>query len=296
LTTDHAYNACRNALEFVAARASAEIIVVHIPLPVRDPEEITARVLAAATPRVRIALVDHVTSPTGIVFPIADIVARLRERGIETIVDGAHAPGMLPLALTELGAGYYTGNFHKWVCAPKGAGMLVVRSDLQSGVHPPVISHGFSSTRSRSRFLEEFDWTGSDDPSAWLAVPSAIRFMGGLVEGGWPAVYARNHALAIDARRILLGSLGGEPLAPDSMLGSLAALSLPDATPGAAASPSDELLHCRLFSQHRIEVPVFPWPAPPKRLVRISAQLYNTLSDFVRLADALRIELAPAGA
>jgi isopenicillin-N epimerase len=287
LTTDHAYNACTNALEFVAARTGARVTVVPVPLPLSDPEEVVERILGGATGDVRLALIDHVTSQTGVVFPIARIVARLRERGIETLVDGAHAPGMLPLDVAAIGAAYYVGNFHKWLCAPKGAAMLWARSDVQAGLHPTSISHGYSSSRARARFLEEFDWTGSTDPAPFLAVPDAIRFVGGLLPGGWPEIYARNRGLALAARRLLSERLGATLLAPESMIGSLASVPLPDSAPGEPTLPAEDLLHRALADVHSIEVPVFPWPSPPRRLVRVSAHLYNELADYRRLAEAL---------
>ena len=288
LTTDHAYNACKNAVEFAARRTGSRVVVARIPLPISDPGEVVERIVAAAAGKVKIALIDHVTSQTGLVFPIERIVRALRECGIETLVDGAHAPGMLELEVAELGAAYYAGNFHKWLCAPKGAAMLWVRPDKQDGLHPTTISHGYTSTRDRARFLEEFDWTGSADPSAYLAVPEAIRFLGGLLPGGLPAVYRRNRALALHARSRLSALLGSPPLAPESMIGSLASVSLPDAAPGAPWLPAIEPLHRALCDAHAIEVPVFAWPAPPKRLLRVSAHLYNTESDYETLAGALK--------
>lgn len=291
LTTNHAYNACKNALDFKAQHSGAEVRVVNVPFPPSGPDDVTERILAAATPDVRLAMIDHVTSPTGLVLPIDDIVRRLRERGIETLVDGAHGPGMRPLELSKLGAAYYVGNFHKWLCAPKGAAMLWVREDKQRGLHPPVISHGFNSNRARSRFLDEFDWTGSDDPSSWLAVPEAIRFVGGLLPGGWPAVYRQNRALVLEGRRILSDALGLAADVPESMIGSLATMSLPDGDSKVFVPPNLEPLHLTLFERHRIEVPVFSWPDAPKRLVRISAHLYNTPDDYRKLAAALSEEL-----
>ncbi|HEX4337454.1 MAG TPA: aminotransferase class V-fold PLP-dependent enzyme [Polyangiaceae bacterium] len=291
LTTDHAYNACKNAVDFVARGAGATVEVVRIPLPITDSEEVVERVLAAATAHVKLAMIDHVTSQTGLVFPIERIVSTLKERGIDTLVDGAHAPGMVPMRVAELGAAYYVGNFHKWVCAPKGAAMLWVRADRQSRLHPTTISHGYNSSRDRSRFLEEFDWTGSIDPSPYLATPEAIRFVGSLLPGGWDAVYARNRALALTARRMLEGALGVAPLAPESMIGSLASVSLPDGAPDASTVPPLEPLHRALADQHGVEVPVFVWPAPPKRLIRISAHLYNTEQDYEALVRALDVAL-----
>lgn len=292
LTTDHAYNACKNTLQYLADRRGTKISVVRIPLPLSGPDEVVDRISSAVTPGVRLALIDHVTSQTGLVFPIERIVAALRERGIETLVDGAHAPGMLQLDVSAIGAAYYVGNFHKWVCSPKGAAMLWVRRDQQRKIHPTTISHGYSSTRDRSRYLEEFDWTGSSDPSAVLSVPEAIRFIGGLLPGGWPEVRARNRALALSARGRLCNVLGTAPIAPESMIGCLASVSLPDAPPGASPLPQSEPLHCALLEQHAIEVPVFAWPAPPRRLLRISAHVYNEEADYEQLACALPLALA----
>ncbi len=289
LVTDHAYNACRNALDFVAVAARAEIVVVPVPFPLASADAVVEAVLARATPRTRLALLDHVTSPTGLVLPIERLVRELAGRGVDTLVDGAHAPGMLPLDLGALGAAYYAGNCHKWLCAPKGAGFLHVRRDRQGGVRPVVISHGANNPRTdRSRLLLEFDWTGSHDPTPYLCVPEALRFLGGLLPGGWPALMARNRALALEARHILCSALGAEAPAPEDMVGALAAVPLPDgsAAPGRSPLYVDPLQDV-LLERYGIEVPIVPWPAPPKRLVRVSCQAYNAREDYERLAAAL---------
>jgi len=246
--------------------------------------------LEAATPDTRLALVDHVTSPTGLVLPIADIVKELQARDIDVLVDGAHAPGMVPLDLRSLGAACYTGNCHKWLCSPKGAGFLWVRPDRRDAVRPVVVSHGATSRRTdRSRFLMEFDWVGTGDPTAWLSVPAAIDFLGSLFPGGWPALMERNRTLAIRARDLLCAALGVSAPAPDSMIGSLASVPLPDRPAGRKGRPPLGLdpLQEALQERARIEVPVMAWPHPPRRLLRVSAQIYNHPTQYRRLADVL---------
>jgi isopenicillin-N epimerase len=197
---------------------------------------------------------------------------------------------MIPLNLRELNAAYYTGNCHKWLCTPKTAGFLHVREDRRHNVRPLVISHGANSSRiDRSRFLLEFGWMGTWDPSACLSVPRALRFMESLLPGGWAAIMERNHRLALAGRSVLCEALGIEPPCPDTMIGSLASVPLPDSEsiePPVSPLYLDALQE-ELLARSGIEVPVIPWPAPPKRLLRVSAQLYNSLPQYRRLAAAL---------
>jgi isopenicillin-N epimerase len=300
LTTDHEYNACKNALDFVAARAGAKVVVAKVPFPLASEDEVVDAIAAAATPRTRLLLVDHVTSPTGLVFPVERIAAAMSARGIDVLVDGAHAPGMVDLSFERLAphVAYYTANCHKWLCTPKGAAFLWVRRDKQPSVRPHVISHGANVPRTdRSRFLLEFDWAGTIDPTAILCIGPSIDFLVKLA----PDFRARNRALALEARAILCEALGIPAPAPESMIGSLAAVPLPD--PPAPALRADggevrpfnplygDLLQDVLFRRHAIEVPVFPWPAPPKRMLRVSAQLYNTHKEYELLAAVLKDEL-----
>ena len=289
LTTDHEYNACANALHAAAERAGAEVVVAHIPFPVVSSDVAVSAVLERVTRRTRLALLDHVTSQSGLVLPIAELAAELESRGVTVLVDGAHAPGMVDLDVAALGVSFYTGNCHKWLCAPKGAAFLWVREDWRDRVRPLVISHGAnSSTVDRSRFRLEFDWVGTHDPTAFLTVPRAIEVMGEMVPGGWAEVRRRNRELALAGRRALCSALGVEPPCPESMIGSLATVQLPD---GRSAPPRSPLycdpLQDELLARHYIEVPVIPWPAPPRRLLRISAQLYNTLAQYEYLGEVL---------
>jgi len=288
ITTDHAYNACRNVLDFVAAKAGAVVRVAKVPFPIARSEQVVDAILEQVTRRTKLVLIDHVTSSTGLIFPVDRIVAEMASRNIEVLIDGAHAPGMLALNLSKLGAGGYTGNLHKWVCAPKGAAFLHVRRDLQSRVRPTSISHGANSQRTdRERFRIEFDWTGTLDPTAWLTVPEAIRSMDSLLPGGWGEVMNRNRALALSARTELCGALKIEAPSPDEMIGSLAAVPLPD-SPAAGSGPLFiDPLQDALLERYSIEVPIFAWPRFPNRVLRISAQLYNTPHDYRRLSVAL---------
>ncbi len=294
LVTDHEYNACRNALDFVAERAGATVVVAPIPFPIESPGQVVDALLARVTSKTRLALVDHVTSPTALLLPLEEITTALAARNVEVLVDGAHAPGMIPLdleALGDLGVTYYSGNCHKWLCAPKGVGFLWVSPARQSSIRPTVISHGANAQdTSRSRFHHEFDWVGTGDITPWLCVPAAIDAVGGAFDGGWTAIRARNHALALEARDLLVDALQlTAPPAPDDMLGSMAAVPL--------HTPEDGVsdLGARLFEDYAIEVPVMWWAGPHRRLLRISAQLYNTRADYERLAEALT-DLGEVGA
>jgi isopenicillin-N epimerase len=295
LTTDHEYNATLNALHAVAHEARANIVRVPIPLPIRDPREVTEAILSAVTPRTRIALVSHVTSASGIVFPIEDIVRELDRLGVDAIVDAAHAPGMVPVDVSALGAAYWTANNHKWLCAPKVSGVLVVREDRRHLIRPLITSHGANDPRTdRPRLWQLFDWQGTQDPSPFLTVPFAIGFLATLHEEGWPGFRTENRDGAIAGRRMLLEALGGEPLVPESMLGSMASLVLP---PGLLTSDADaKALRDTLASEDGIEVPISPFPVPAARtdratppstfFVRISWQRYVETADIERLIDA----------
>ena len=305
VATDHEYNAALNALRAAAADAGARVVLARIPLPVAGPDAVVERILAAVTRRTRLVLLSHVTSPTALVFPVERLVPILEARGIGVLVDGAHAPGMIPLQLSALGASWYVANLHKWCCAPKGAAFVHVRRDRQAKVTPLAVSHAANDPRpTRSPFVRAFDWTGTLDPTPYLVAPTALAEVAGMLEGGWPVVMARNRALALGAREILVGALGGTPLAPAAMLGAMAAVELPTASFGPPpVSPVDrDPIQAALLERAGIEVPLVGWPRDPApgerrwRLVRVSCHLHNELPDYVALADALRGLRAPVGA
>ncbi len=291
LVSNHEYNACRNAIHFAADRCGATVVTIEIPFPLKSEGEVVESIMAKVTDKTRLLLIDHVTSQTGLVLPIEKIIECLSERGIDTLVDGAHAPGMIPLDVENLGAAYYTGNCHKWLCSPKTAGFLHVRKDRQSAIRPLTISHGANSPRiDRSRFQIEFGWMGTRDPSAALSIPFVIDYMGKQVTGGWTKIMDRNRQLTLAARNLIQQKIGISSPAPDNMIGSLASIPLPDSR---LEKPYQSLKYLDywqepLVEEHKIEVPVITWPIHPKRLVRISAQLYNSLPQYELLADALK--------
>lgn len=306
LTNSHEYNACNNVLRFAAERQGAKVVSVPVPFPIRSPREVVDAVLAGITSRTKLVMLSHVTSPTGLVLPIKPLVEELTRCGIDTLIDGAHAPGMIPLDLADLGATYYTGNFHKWLCTPKGSAFLHVREDKRELIRPLIISHGANSTRTdRSRFRIEFDYTGTFEMTPFLCVPEAVRFLSSLVPGGLHGLMEHNRRMTLEARKILCKALGAEAPAPESMIGSLASVPLPD-PPGGVIRPSARGYHDRLVDElierHGIQVPVVPFPPPipgahygphhpQKRLLRVAMQAYNALEQVQYLAECVRDEL-----
>ncbi|MGH8912274.1 MAG: aminotransferase class V-fold PLP-dependent enzyme, partial [Acidimicrobiia bacterium] len=276
----------RNAAEVAATRAGAKLLEVPIPFPPPSQAMVLERIQMAISPRTRLVLIDHVTSPTALVFPVAEIVAAL-EPEVPVLIDGAHAPGMLDLDIAALGASYYVGNLHKWVCAPKGAGFLSIAERHAETTLPSVISHGWNmAAPDKTRLQDLFDWAGTDDPSARLSVPAAIDVMGNAHPDGWEGVRSANHTLAVEGKRIIVEALGLDPDPGEEWLGSMAAMVLPGEPE--EGQIVDELTP-RLRHNHAIEVPVFSWGG--RRVLRISAQRYNRLDDFRRLVDALVAEL-----
>lgn len=297
LVTSQEYPACRNAVDRAAARTGARVAVAPIPWPVTSEDDVVTPILHAANQRTRLALISHVTSPTGLVLPIKRIVREMKARGVETLVDAAHGVGFMPIDLDDIGAAYYSSNLHKWLCTPKGAAFLHVRRDLRDGFRPLVLSNNATiPIQGRSQFLTEFDFIGTDDYTAFLVIPEAIEFMDRLLPGGWPEVMLRNRDLSFAARDLLCQSLGTPPPAPDSMVGPLASVLLPPLDPESRArldrTPTrfSDPLQDRLVDKWRIQVPVIR--VGQHRHVRVSAQLYNSIDQYRYLAHALSVELA----
>jgi isopenicillin-N epimerase len=289
LTTNHDYNACHNVLVEEARCTGAKLRVATVPFPIRNDDEVVEAILSAVTRRTRLALIDHVTSNTALIFPVRKTVRELESRGVDIMIDGAHAPGMLPLNLSSLSPAYYTGNLHKWVCAPKGAAFLWAREDKQANLQPAVISHGNNTPRPGfTQFQDRFDWAGTSDPTAWFCVGEAIQFLGRLLPGGWSELQKRNHQLAVQARDILCSAWHVQGPCPDAMLGSMATVPLPQTLQKPREPEKIDPGQTFLYDAFRIEVPFMRAGIPELRCVRVSAHLYNTIQEYRFLAQAVR--------
>jgi isopenicillin-N epimerase len=277
LGTDHEYGAVERTWRFICGLHGARYMSAPIPLPLDDPAEVVEALWARVTPRTKMIVVSHITSPTALIFPVEEICQRARAAGILTLVDGAHAPGQIDLDLPAIGADFYTGNCHKWLCAPKGSGFLYARPEAQALLQPLVVSWGWEAEApGPSPFVDHFGWTGTADPAAYLSVPTAITFQR---EHGWPAVRAACRDLLVEAR-LRVGELAGEgQICPDSPVWwrQLAAVPLP------SCDPVD--LKARLWDEYQVEVPIVTWGG--RHLVRISVQGYNTPADVDRLLQGL---------
>lgn len=271
LTTDHEYGAIDHTWQFVCGRRGARYVRAPLPVPLQRPQEVVDALWAHVTPRTRVLAISHVTSPTALILPVADVVGRARERGILTVIDGAHAPGQIPLDLTTLGADFYAANCHKWLCAPKGSGFLHAQRAAQSLLQPLVVSWGW-----RKGFLEELEWQGTRDPAAFLATPAAIDFISA---PRWKDVPAVCHGLAREARTRVLALSGLPPLAPDGpeWYAQMVSIPLPVA--------DGERFQRRLYDEARIEVPLASWNG--RWLLRVSVQGYNTPRDIETLVAAV---------
>jgi isopenicillin-N epimerase len=279
LATDHEYGACDRTMRFVCAKTGASLQHVAIETPLVDGLDIVDTIAEAldTEPRPKLLLVSHITSPTALVFPVQAICAVARELGVLTLVDGAHAPGQIELDITAVGADFYTGNCHKWMCAPKGAGFLHAAPAAQEILGPLIVSWGWQAdVPSMSRLWDEQEWAGTRDPAAWLAVPAAIEYQ---AARNWPSVRAECHELLRYARDGLLAIGGVEPLHPDdpALYAQMEAVELPPCDPLAVST--------WLWDNARVEIPGVAWNG--KALLRASVQSYNSVADVDRLLTAL---------
>lgn len=282
LATDHEYGALDRTWRFLCQKWDALYVRRPIPLPITSSEDLVEAIWAGVNPRTKVLFLSHITSPTATIFPITELIARARAAGILTVIDGAHGPGQIPLALEELGADFYVGNCHKWMMTPKGSAFLYARRDVQPLLEPLVVSWGWDAVEpGPSPFIDHHQWQGTNDIAAYLSVPAAIRFM---ETHQWPRVRERSHDLLQAARREIAEITNLPPIAPDSgeWYAQMAAFPLPRC--------DTELVKRRLYDEFHIEVPIVTWNERP--LVRVSLQGYNTPADVGVLTGALRAILA----
>ncbi len=295
LATDHEYGACDATWRWACAQQGAQYRRVALPLPYRA-DEVLPRLMAAVTPRTRVIFASHITSTTALTLPVAELCAAARERGITTVIDGAHAPGQIDLDLAAIDPDFYTGNCHKWLCAPKGSAFLYVRRDRQGDIQAPVISWGYVADEEggatahdtytgHSGLERRLLWQGTRDIAAYLAVPAAIDFQR---RHGWPAWRERCHAMACATRARVLAASGLPLPAPDAAHAQM--VIIPVALPAGWDAAG---LHAWLRTAHRIEVPVTKHDS--HTFVRLSVQAYNGPDEMDALVGAL-LSLPGAGA
>lgn len=278
LTSDHEYGAMDRTWRFLAKEHG--FTYINQPVSLTSKAAFIESFWSAVTEHTRVIFLSHITSPTAVIFPVAEIIQRARAAGIITVIDGAHVPGQIPLVLDSLGADFYGGNLHKWLCAPKGAGFLYARPEMQQLLKPLVVSWGYESiTPSGSEFVDHHEWWGTRDVAAFLSVPAAIKFQ---QEHDWDKVRVACHELAEDAQRRICELTGLAPLhathQSDSWFAQLTAAPLPVDSDLVA-------LKARLYDEFQIEIPLIPWQ--DKKLIRVSIQGYNSKEDVDRLLDAL---------
>ena len=270
LTTNHEYGAVDRLMETVVKKTGAVIVRHHIPLPYASDEAFVEDFFTSATVKTKVILMSHITSPTALIFPVEKICQRAREMGILTVIDGAHAPGQIPLNLADIGADVYSGNFHKWLCAPKGSAFLHVRPELQEMVDPLVISHGYSDG---ADFVQRHEWLGTKDIAAYLSVPSAIAYQR---QRNWRSVGRECHQLAVDLQAQLCDRYD-LPRLSINQFAQMVTIPLPDCDVGAVKD--------QLYEDYRIEVPVGRFEGCC--VMRVSVQAYNTKEELQTLVKAL---------
>ena len=282
LTTDHEYAALEKTWDYVARRSGAKIVITAVALPLTSEAAFTQAIVSAITPHTRVLFLSHITSATALLFPIENAVAEARDRGIYTVIDGAHTPGHIPLNLDQLGADFYAGNCHKWLMAPKGAAFLYVRPELQATINPLVISHGWTNDQQSpapfggTPFIDSLEVQGTRDPAAWLSVPEAIAFR---KSHGWIKVAKECSRLLHDTAARVAGMTGLPPFsAPEFCAPQMVSMPVPECDP--------LTLQRTLYQEYKIEIPCFKWKE--HTIVRLSVQGYNSPAQMDQLVAALK--------
>lgn len=290
LVTDHEYMATMNELRKICGTTGAVVKIAEMPFPAVSAEKVIESVVGAMTDRTKLVMVSHIASASAIILPVKEIVAAANERGITSFVDGAHTPGQIDLDISDIDPTWYAASCHKWLATPKGTGFIYTSPTRQDGFKPVVLSCREHEKRTdRKEYLCDFDYVGTNDYTGNLVIPVAIEHMGNQMPGGWDELRQRNHDLVVHGAKLVCDAIGIEQLVPDSMIGSMVGIPLPgECEPGELMG---EGLWDRLYLNHGIQVPIWDLPGVHPRVMRVSAQLYNTVEDFERLAGALREEL-----
>jgi isopenicillin-N epimerase len=290
LTLNIAYGACVNALGHYAKKKKCTIVTAEIPYPVYDNTAILDAIEKAITPNTTFALIDYITSSTGFILPIQEIISLLQSKNIMVLVDGAHAPGMVHLSLEKMKPDFFVGNCHKWICSPKGSALMYVAPQHQAIITPLIISHQVNETVGTTAYWSsQFEWDGTHDYSQYLCVKEAIAFFDKLI--GWENTRKHNHDLVWEAGNLIAEKLNVTLPVSENMVGSLLNIPLPDCDAVTMKYHTSLEFKKMLFEKYKIEVPIFNFPKAPKQWLRISAQLYNSIEQYAYLAECLRAEL-----
>ncbi len=288
--TDHEYMATMNELGKLCKATGAVLKIAPIDFPHADPDQAADSILGAVTSKTKLVLLSHICSASALVLPVEHIVPELRKKGIDVFLDGAHTPGQIPLDIEAINPTWYAGSCHKWLATPKGTGFIYTCPDRQVGFKPLALSCRVHELRDdRAPFLCDFDYVGTNDYTGNLVIPVAIEHMGAQLPGGWNALYKRNHDLIVAGAGVVCDALGIKQQVPESMIGTMVGIPIPgEVTKGEIY---DDSLWDALYSKHDIQVPVWALPGIHPRVMRVSAQLYNTIEDFEKLVGAIKREL-----
>lgn len=290
LITDHEYMATMNELGKICRKTGAKVVVAKVPFPEVSPEMVIDSVVGAMSDRTKLVLISHIASASAIVMPVKKIVEAAKARGIDTFLDGAHTPGQIDLDIGSLDPTWYAASCHKWLATPKGTGFIYTSPNRQRGFKPMVLSCREHEARAdRKAYLCDFDYVGTNDYTGNLVIPVSIAHMGAQLPGGWDELRKRNHDLVVKGAKLICDAIGIEQRVPESMIGTMVSIPLPGVCePGELMG---EALWDRLYLNHGIQVPIWDLPGVHARVMRVSAQLYNSIEDFEVLAGVLAKEI-----
>jgi isopenicillin-N epimerase len=288
VTTNLIYEAYRPLFGQIVKNKGVNLKIAQLPFPIESNEQVISKILEQVTTQTKFAFLDHITSETATIFPIENLISEFRKRNIPLLVDGAHAPGMVPLDIKKLNPDYYTGNCHKWLCSPKGAAFIYIRPELQSQTKPAIVSNYFEKGDTISeQFFNSYYWSGTADYTAYCCVKPVIEYLSEVFTGGWPAIMEHNRRLVLKGRDIILNSLQLKDYTPEEMTGSMATFKLNSKTELDSKTGLDTLA-IKLFDKYKIEAVIPRLHQTDERILRISAHIYNSEEDYHILGNALK--------